>query len=176
MSDKKSFKPQHEIKTITTDMLQALADLGYPSDIRRAMSFEDANTAIAGNIKYTKEKAEPAPREEHKPEPKPTKIPEYQGDPIHKAAYDLDIEKLKELVTDQKSADGKDKDLNTLLHLAVLMAFQDFHKARKVIEFLKSKSANIFLRNQDNYTALEIAEQRSLNAPQYLDIVGILKN
>lgn len=175
-----NFKPKIEMGIVTKDMLQALADLGYPKEFRDKIDLNQATTIIEKQIRFsTENKVSGAtnPDKEVVAEEKEGgyKIPEYIGSEKFKAAYNLDLNKLRELVKDSDGINLKENG-DTLLHTVVTMAFQDFDKAKEVIEFLKSKMANIFTVNNENLNPIQIAENRSTANTKYKEIVGVLKS
>ncbi len=158
------FSPQ-----IPQQLLQGIADLGYPKDIWQKMNRDEIERIVTSQIRYQPQ----ATKEESATSVKEEKKSVYVGDPQHMAAYSLDLPALEQF--DYEQLESQDTQGETPLHLVVMMAFQDFEKAENIIAFLKKKEIEMNLKNNDNLTALEIAKRRMATTPAYARIVAALE-
>ncbi len=165
---------------LTKDMLQGLADLGYPKSMRNTIDYWNAEEIIKKQLSYKKidigVSEEEKTDEVKKDIEKDYRSIEHSGADKFKAVYNLKPEDLEKALEFDDNVNEKDDGGDTMLHIVVNMAFGDFKNAKRIIEMLKKKGVNIFLKNIDGLTAIDIAERRSEKTPEYKDIVDELKN
>lgn len=158
---------------VTTMMLQALADLGYPKSAWNAMKYDEVKEITENQIVYKPSVVVPLVKKQDEAKSEIV-IPKYEGDPQHQAAYELDLGTLQNL--DYEALESRDKNGDTSLHLVVIMAFRDFAKAEEIISFFKRKGIEFDSRNNEGLTALDIAKRRATVTPAYQKIVEVLEN
>ena len=168
-----------EVSPVPLPIIQALADLGYPKEIRSTLKIDEIDHILTNNITYKKEDMSVIEKNENKEEVKETSESsvskfEFKSSPRIQAAHELNMSALRDLIHNPKDVDEKDERGETLLHHVVMMAYEDFAKAEEIIEFLKDKGANIYIQDKSGMSVLDVAEKRAGVSLGYQNIVKAL--